>query len=78
MKECRKCKYITVDADGPTPEARYFWYACKAKKGYDNLKSFPFKRTRCKYFVKSQERWTSTIVGLLLREAVKETIKERM
>jgi len=52
MNECRWCSHLRQESDLPAPEGRYHWYVCDMNKGYDNLKSFPFDYTKCKYFKK--------------------------
>lgn len=64
LKECRWCKNLNPEQDGPSPEARYFWYECNTTN-YDNLLGFPFKKTKCKYFTKSVKYMKPTINEML-------------
>jgi len=49
MKNCKHCLHLYEESDGPSPEGRYFWWEY-GKTSYHNLKSFPFKNTKCKHF----------------------------
>ena len=47
--ECRWCKYLTCNLHCKEGEYKY---RCN-KTAYDNLRGFPFKRTKCKKFEKN-------------------------
>lgn len=51
--ECRKCKHLKFEEDGIPGESIYFWYECD-KTQYHNLKTFPFKKTKCQKFEERQ------------------------
>ena len=51
ISNCRWCSYLHLEFDGPIPEALYSWYKCRVTSN-DNLKNFPFNKTRCTFFKK--------------------------
>lgn len=48
-KECSRCKHLIHSDDNPGFNGNY--YLCD-KTGYDNLRGFPFKTTKCRKFEK--------------------------
>ena len=63
---CRGCENLKPEEDGNFGESRYFWYEC-CVTNFDNLLSFPFKNTRCRYFENS---------GRYIKPRFEETLKK--
>lgn len=50
MKKCKECKHCTIDGDDFSNWGYLSWWQSCEKTSYDNLKSFPFKNTKCKKY----------------------------
>jgi len=49
MHNCRACKHIRKETEG-WELPHIWWWECLAKPAMPNLKSFPFRNTKCKSF----------------------------
>ncbi|KZL02160.1 hypothetical protein PsAD5_00109 [Pseudovibrio sp. Ad5] len=51
---CEDCKHCSYEYDSEDHYITAEWFECHARKGIENLRSFPFKNTSCKQFVSKQ------------------------
>jgi len=64
---CRACKYF-LRAVESWEMPHIWWYECRARPGFSNLKSFPFHDTKCKAFTRVERKPT---INEILADGIK-------
>lgn len=60
---CHECKHLRHETES-WEMPHIWWWECRANKGMENLKSFPFTNTRCRHFYqKTQPRGLQLIAN---------------
>ena len=55
LNSCSNCRHFEADQEDGNDGMGQWYEVCRARNGVSNLKSFPFKRTKCATFTTKEE-----------------------